>query len=297
MNRIRKKKKHRRHWLKLFKRIIKLSFDHSENSSNLITKSYNEIAIEYDTSWTYYMQNLSEEMLSHLPLSKEAEALDLTCGTGFVTGKLAKLLEGNVVGVDVSKGMLDVARRNYGKKCKFVNSDLMTFLHNQPSESVDIVTCAWGLGYFRASIVLREISRILRPGGYVGIIDHSRSSNSKMVRSAFRVYAENPTVLKHIMKVHYLRNSQALSIRMRLSKIRVLIHWDGTKIFYEPDAKKAIKRLTKTGAAVGGIEFAIDEKHREEFYRRLAEIIQERCGDEKGVPIKYKYLAAIGKKQ
>lgn len=297
MYQITKKKKHRRHWFKLFKRIIKLSLDHSENSSNLITNNYNKIATEYDISWTHYMQNLSEEMLDRLPISKNAKALDLTCGTGFVTGKLAKLSEGNVVGVDVSKGMLDVARHNYGNNCKFVNSDLLTFLHNQPSESVDIVTCAWGLGYFRASMVIKEISRILRPGGFVGIIDNSRSSNSKIVRSVFRVYAENPTMLKHIMKVHYLRNSQALSIRMRLSKIRVLIHWDGTKIFYEPDAKKVIERLTKTGAALGGVEFTTDEKHREEFYRRLAEIIQERCEDEKGVPIKYKYLAAIGKKQ
>lgn len=289
-------KKPRKHWIKLFLQTSKFRLKQSK-TPDLINQSYNTIANDYDINWTNYIHELSEEMLSHLPAPKKAIAVDLTCGTGFVTGKLAELTDGNVTGVDASKGMLEVAQRNYGKKCKFVNSELMDFLNNQPSNSIDVVTCAWGLGYFPPTQVLKKVKRILHPKGVIGIIDHSRLSNAKMVKSAFHVFAENPSILKHVMKTYYLKNSRALALRMRFSGLNVLEAWDGANTFYEQDAKVVIDRLTKTGAAVGGIEFATDKKDQEKFYKRLAEIIQQRCGDEKGIPIKYRYLAVIGRKK
>jgi len=296
MNCIEKEKKYRRHWLKLYIRIFLLYLKQSELSSNLINKNYNKIADDYDQNWTYYIHDLSEKMLNHLPILEDADALDLTCGTGFITGKLAKLTNGKIVGVDASKGMLDIARENHGENCTFINSDLMSFLKSQPSNSIDVVTCGWGLGYFSPLEILKEVSRILKPNGIVGIIDHSRLSNLDIVRSAFYAFAEKPDILKHKMKTYYLKNSRSLSIRMKLCNFDVLERWDEMKTFYEQDARTVINRLTKTGAAVGGIDFATDDNDREIFYNRLAEIIQDRCWNKKGIPIKYRCYVAIARK-
>ena len=291
-----KKDKVQRHWIKLWLRMIRLRLESTTNTKELINIDYNKISKEYDAHWTQYVHVLSEEMLHRLSVPKGASIVDLTCGTGFVTGKLAELSGGQVTGVDASKGMLEVARRNYGDTCTFVQSDVMTFLRNQPSESVEIITCAWGLGYFPPARVLREISRILQQGGRVGIIDHCRSSNVKIVRSTLQVFAEKPAILNHLMKAYYLPHSRALAMKMRHCHIHVVDNWDGAKTFYERDAKTTIQRLIKTGAAIGGLDFAMDVTQREKFYDRFAEIVQKRCGDEHGIPIQYRYLAAIGRK-
>jgi len=290
------KKKYHQNWLRLYLRFLKLYLIHTEKSSELITKSYNSIAKDYDTSWTCYMGVLSDEMLDRIPISKGMKTLDLACGTGYVTKRLAELSGGMSIGVDASKPMLSIAQQKFGKKCTFIYRDLESFLQNQSSNSFDIITCAWGFGYFRPIKILKEIFRILTSGGYVGIIDHSRSSNSKIVKLAFKAHMENPEELKHLMRVYYLNNCRSLALRMKLCKFHIFDSWDGEKTFYEHNAKAVIERLTKTGAAVGGIEFSTDEKYRDSYYNRIVEIIQKQCGDENGVPIWYKYLAAIGKK-
>jgi ubiquinone/menaquinone biosynthesis C-methylase UbiE len=57
------------------------------------------------------------EMLEHLPAKR---TLDVACGTGFVTGRL----RGDVIGIDQSESMLEVARRR-NPEAVFVNGDAL----------------------------------------------------------------------------------------------------------------------------------------------------------------------------
>jgi len=287
-------KKHvRKHWLKLGCTILKLYFFQKEKTSELIAESYNEIAKTYDATWTNHMQHLSEELINHLNPVTGADVLDVTCGTGFVTGKLAKSTKGKVVGVDISMKMIDVAKSNYGFQCEFIKSDVLDYLKKCPSESFDVITCAWGIGYSYPYRILKEISRILRPNGKVAIIDNSLFTLKEVLLSAFFTILEQPDALSHVMKVRFIPSEGFLRFLFRCSRIRVLESWSGSKTYYASNGKFAVDRLVRTGAAAG-YEKYIKSCFRKAIADRFSEIFEQRYKQKKGVPITHRYIAVIG---
>lgn len=99
-----------------------------------------------------------------LDIPQRARVLDLCCGTGDTAWIIKRLYKrSNVIGVDFSDKMLDIAR----KKCKYVefyNLDISKL----PFEkcSFDTITCTFGLrNVENIETVLENISKILRHGG------------------------------------------------------------------------------------------------------------------------------------
>jgi len=242
------------------------------------------------------MRGLSLQMLDRLAPGAGAECIDLSCGTGFLTAELSRRTGRPAVGVDSSAGMLRVARRRHGGRCDFVQADALAYLRSRPASSADIVTCAWALGYTRPAAVLREIARVLRPGGRAGIIDNTFFSLAGVLWCSILTFAERPEALANVMRVRFLPSSGVLAMLMRLGGLAVLCAYDGSKTYYVPDGNAAISRLIATGAAAG-FEFAADPQHRERIFSRFAAILEERCKTDRGIPITHRYLAAIGEKR
>lgn len=305
----------RRRWGRLLLGCAALLLRRRARTGDLVARSYDRIASGYDQAWTAHMRDLSLVMLGRLGLARagvcghgeldghggldgcsgSVRAIDLACGTGFLTGELARLTGGQVVGVDASAGMLDEARRRRGSAAQFVQADAVEYLRAQPSASVDAITCGWALGYMRPFAAVREISRILRPGGRVGIIDNSLFSLAEVLWCSALAFAEQPEALAHVMKVRFLPGSAALSAMMRACGLGVRWSTDGSRTYHVPDGEAAIARLTATGAAAG-FEFAAADEHADAVFSRFARIIEARHRTEKGVPITHRYLAAVGMK-
>lgn len=96
--------------------------------------------------------------------------LDVMTGTGAVALALASRVEpeGRVVGVDLSDGMLQVARDKAAgvHHVSFVQADATRL--PLPDASFDLVVCASGLFFLPdMPAALREWRRVLRPGGRV----------------------------------------------------------------------------------------------------------------------------------
>lgn len=95
-----------------------------------------------------------------------ARILDAGCGTGLVGVQLAKLGAKNIDGVDLSQGMLDIARetRTYNK---LEAVDLCKPLADK-DDSYDVIVC---IGTFTQGHVgpepLSEFVRIVKPGGFI----------------------------------------------------------------------------------------------------------------------------------
>ena len=111
------------------------------------------------------MQVEEEAMLSLMPALKNRMVLDLACGTGRYG--LIALEQGApfVVGLDNSAAMLRVARIG---RVALASTEAIPL----GAGSVDVIICGLALGHLpHLNVTLREISRVLTPGGYALVSD------------------------------------------------------------------------------------------------------------------------------
>ena len=105
---------------------------------------------------------------------RQAQVLDLCCGTGDMAFALRRHgPESHVTGADFSHAMLVLASAKSGDRpVRWIEADALKLPF--PDQSFDLVTSAFGfrnLADYDAG--LREIRRVLRPGGEFGILEFS----------------------------------------------------------------------------------------------------------------------------
>jgi len=130
------------------------------------------LSFNLDRWWWWQVARTFEHILSR----PEATVLDLCCGTGdmaFALRRRAGLCAAKILGADFAHPMLErAAAKSDGARIRWVEADAL----NLPlaDASFDLVTSAFGfrnLADYDAG--LREIARVLRPGGECGILECS----------------------------------------------------------------------------------------------------------------------------
>jgi len=113
--------------------------------------------------------------------------VDLACGTGDLC-ELVEARGARVVGVDFALQMLKQGRqRGLGFRSVQGDGEWLPFR----SGSVDVVTCGFALRNFVSlAAVLREVARVLKPGGRAALIDVDRPSWGP-VRAAHSLYFDH----------------------------------------------------------------------------------------------------------
>ena len=128
-----------------------------------------------------------------------ADILDVATGTGDLALLLARSLRpATVTGIDLSEGMLEVARRKAsadtgaaasGTKMTFLAADCLHL--PMPDGTYDIVTAAYGVRNFEHLLRgYREMYRVLRPGGTLCVIELS-TPTSPLVKPLYRFYTRH----------------------------------------------------------------------------------------------------------
>jgi len=95
--------------------------------------------------------------------------LDACCGTGDLALAARKAGAGSVVGVDFSDGMLERARRK-APELEWIQADVLAL----PFEDASFDAAVVGFGVRNVEDLeagLRELRRVLRPGGRLGILE------------------------------------------------------------------------------------------------------------------------------
>lgn len=287
--------RYRRHPFRFAGRVGYLYLFGGNRTGELVERSYDGISGGYDESWTEHMRDKTEELIGQLGLTAGDKAMDLTCGTGYATKLLVERTREKVVGVDVSAGMLAQAKERCGSAGEFVQGDILEYLKSVPAESFDAVTCCWGLGYSKPLSVLRQVKRVLKPGGKVGIIDNSFFSLKEVMKCSVQAFVERPGALENLMRFRFLMGSRQLGVWFRLAGLKRQALWNGSKSYTVGSGVEAIERLQATGAAAG-FEFAAKESESDEIYRRFAEILEQRFLKDYSITITHRYLAGIGVK-
>jgi SAM-dependent methyltransferase len=93
--------------------------------------------------------------------------LDVACGTGMSTLALAPLA-GSVVGLDLSPEMMRVAPAAPNVTYMLGRAEHLPFA----TGAFDAVTCSSGVHWFDQPSFFAELSRVLRPGGWIGLYDY-----------------------------------------------------------------------------------------------------------------------------
>ena len=125
---------------------------------------------------------LARMFVQRIALRPGQRVLDVACGTGILARQIAPILgpAGSIVSVDLNSKMLDVARKHTptgGAPVEWRQGDAASL--PCPDADFDIVLCQQGLQFFPDKLgALREMYRVLKPGGILGIcvwraIEHS----------------------------------------------------------------------------------------------------------------------------
>lgn len=119
--------------------------------------------------------------------------LDLACGTGdFSLAQARRMHPGShITGVDLSEGMLTVMREKVARAglqerigCEQGEAESLRWADG----SFDVATIAFGIRNFaQREQALREILRVLRPGGRLVILELSVPEN-RLLRSCYNLY-------------------------------------------------------------------------------------------------------------
>ena len=125
--------------------------------------------------------------------SQPQQILDIACGTGDYSIAIARRAHPatQVLGIDLTEGMLQVMRHKVDEQgladrisCEQGNSEQMRFA----ADSFDRATIAFGIRNFEhREQALREILRVLRPGGRLVILELSLPTNP-LIRWCYNFY-------------------------------------------------------------------------------------------------------------
>ncbi len=125
--------------------------------------------------------------------SRPQQILDIACGTGDYSIAIARRAHPatQVLGIDLTEGMLQVMRHKVDEQgladrisCEQGNSEQMRFA----TDSFDRATIAFGIRNFEhREQALREILRVLRPGGRLVILELSLPTNP-LIRWCYNFY-------------------------------------------------------------------------------------------------------------
>ncbi|MEM7369186.1 MAG: class I SAM-dependent methyltransferase [Bacteroidota bacterium] len=139
---------------------------------NQVSKCYNKTSFEYGES---FFDELTKKSLDRLLLRRFAEEnmdkgriLDLACGPGQTTHYLARHGLDQLIGIDLSSGMIKEAQRRnqYQSRATFEQGDLMDLRFEQGE--IGGAICFYGIVHFTLEELeqaLIEIRRILEVGG------------------------------------------------------------------------------------------------------------------------------------
>ena len=124
-------------------------------------RRFSATAAHYHAYRPSYPPALIDWILALPGLPSNPAVGDIACGTG-ITTRLFAARGADVVGIDPNEDMLAFARREGG--ARYVKGEAEAT--GLPDRSVDLVTVGQGFHWFDVPVALRELFRILRPGGW-----------------------------------------------------------------------------------------------------------------------------------
>lgn len=160
----------------------------SEGKKVKVEAMFNDIAPKYDFLNHFLSAGIDiqwrKQVTKLLAPSKPKIILDVATGTGDLAIELCKLKPNSIIGVDIADEMLAIGRTKIqNKKLQKIidlqhgDSESLNFADN----TFDAVTVAFGVrNYENLNKGLKDMNRVLKPGGTVAILEFSKPKQFPM---------------------------------------------------------------------------------------------------------------------
>ena len=164
-----------------------------------VRAAFERAAATYDAA-AVLQREIAERLLTRLDLVKlkPQSILDIGCGTGYATRKLAKRYrQARVLGMDIAHAMTTYARKRSGpmnsftQRCTFVCGDAERLPF--ANACVDMVVSNLSLQWCSPPAVFAEAMRVLRPGGLLMFTTFGPDTLHEL-RAAWRAVDDRPHV-------------------------------------------------------------------------------------------------------
>lgn len=179
-----------------------------------VEEMFDNIAPAYDfmnraMSFGLHRRWLAKALKAIKEAAPDGPWLDLATGTADVAISLASLRpDVAITGIDLSEGMLAIGRRKVeaaglSGRISLMKADCLDL--PLPDNSAGLVTIAYGVRNFEhLDRGLREIARVLRPGGMLAVIELS-TPPSPLIRPFYHLYTRTLIPLAGRLKSHDVR--------------------------------------------------------------------------------------------
>ncbi len=186
-----------------------------------VAEMFNDIADRYDFLNKLLSLGIDKtwrkKAIAQIAAINPKTILDVATGTGDLAIAASKMIEGaKITGADIAEKMLDEGRKKITAQnlqntitLQLADSEALPF----PTASFDAVMCAYGVRNFQnLENGLREMQRVLRPGGKLAILEFSRPTTFPVKQFYFFYFKYilpriGRTVSKHSTAYNYLPES------------------------------------------------------------------------------------------
>jgi len=169
-----------------------------ENKKKQVRQMFDGISRDYDLLNRVISGGIDvrwrKNVVSYLIAEKPKKILDIATGTADLAIELTKTNADEIIGLDISTGMLEIGKQKVTSKgmdkvIKMVIGDSENLDYNDAY--FDAVTVAFGVRNFEnLDKGLQEINRVLRPGGNLVILETAVPKNFPM-KQFYGFYTQN----------------------------------------------------------------------------------------------------------
>lgn len=231
-----------------------------------IGESYTKVSMDYEVHFLKTMHTYNDLVLKGMIEEGPKEVhtvLDLACGTGYNSAYLKKFYkEATYTLVDLSKGMLEEAKKKDLGKALYNKQDMLGFLKEQKDESFDAVVCCWAIKYQPPQKVIKEVYRILKPGGVFGVIVNTKETLPE-IRSIYPklLISEYHAINKVMLELPNPAHKKVFDRWFTKEGFTLLRGAEDQHIFSFENERELAKWITHTGA-LAGFDVMIDLKNK-----------------------------------
>jgi len=161
----------------------------AESAKNLVPKFFDDTGTTYDGVVSYGTLGKDKYWKRKIfeQISNGNSFLDLACGTGILTREIAeKFPDAKIVGIDITEGYLDVAKRNSNSfdNISFILDDAEKF---KLDSKFDCITASYLPKYCDPEVLVKNCINHLKPGGKIIFHDFTYPKNL-VIRSLWNFF-------------------------------------------------------------------------------------------------------------